>query len=101
MVQFKTLSFRAKRGILLWYLLLRSAPKQREIPLRRLTDRNDNRAVLAPDVHHGSIRLDKIGLVDAVPGLLLMNRVKEELPNVAVHCSIANQVPHIMLFHRE
>ena len=34
-------------------------------------------------------------------GLFLVNRLEEEALDVAVHGSIANQMPHVVLFHRE
>src|SRR5271157_6586468 len=57
--------------------------------------------ILAADVHHGAIRLNKIGLINTVAGLFLVNRIDEKSLNIAVHRSIANQMPHVILFHRE
>ena len=57
--------------------------------------------LLAPDVYHRAVRLDKIGLIDAMAGLFLVDRFEEESLNVAVCCSIANQMTHVILFHRK
>ena len=80
---------------------LRRASLGKAKPFRKSGGGAAGRIPLPADVHHRAVRLNKIWLIDAVAGLFLFNRIEEEALEVAVHCSIANQMPHVMLLHRE
>jgi hypothetical protein len=57
--------------------------------------------LLPTDVNHRAIRLNEIRRVDAVAGLFLVDDIHKELLDVPVRRPIADQVPHVMLLHRE
>ncbi len=69
----------------------RAEPRRYKQPPKRVPS--------SANINHGPVRLHKVGLIDAVPGLLLANHTHQELLDVSIRRPVAHQVSHVVLAH--